>query len=171
MTETAEHLDTPYLFDRGKQITLLLFPPAMMKQLLSSLDLKPYGCTLWIRRVGFTQLALTQASILYRLVWTLIFSLKLNNLERNVMSVLEGRAFTNAIHRSFNQIGKPLCTCSECSNRHYPQQNLDKRALGTRTSHATGIFGIATIRTPRQPTKLQLPTLTSGHARRGTREI
>ena len=118
----------------------------MMKQLLSSLDLKPYGCTLWIRRVGSTQLALTQASILYRLVWTLIFSLKLNILERNVMSVLEGRAFTNAIHRSFNQIGKPLCTCSECSNRHYPQQNLDKRALGTRTSHATGIFGIATIR-------------------------
>jgi hypothetical protein len=118
----------------------------MMKQLLSSLDLKPHGCTLWIRRVGSTQLALTQASILYRLVWTLIFSLKLNILERNVMSVLEGRAFTNTIHRSLNLIGKLLCTRSECSNRDYPQQNLDKRTLSMRNAYAIGIFGIATIR-------------------------
>jgi hypothetical protein len=68
----------------------------MMKKLLSSLDLKPHGWTLW-----FTQLGLTQAFVLYRLVWTLIFSLKLNILKRNVMAVSRGRAFTNAIHRLF----------------------------------------------------------------------
>jgi hypothetical protein len=144
----------------------------MMKQLLSSLDLKPYGCALWIRRVGFTQFALTQAFILYRLVWTLIFSLKLNILERNIMSVLEGRAFTNTIYRSLNLIGKLLCTRSECSNRHYPQQILDKRTLKCEPLMPLESLASPLFVTLRQPTKLlQPPTLTSVHDRRGTREI
>jgi hypothetical protein len=59
----------------------------MMKKLLSSLDLKPHGWKLWIRRVGATRFSLTHVFILYGLVWTLIFSLKINILARNVMSV------------------------------------------------------------------------------------
>jgi len=55
----------------------------MMRKPLSSLDLKPHGWTLWIRPLGFTQVALNQAFVLYGLLWTLIFSLKLNIFARN----------------------------------------------------------------------------------------
>jgi hypothetical protein len=86
-----EQFDAPSISppDPGKQT----FPPsplslAMMKKLLSSLDLKPHGRTLWIRRVGLYQFALTQVFFLHGLVWTLIFSLKINILARNVMSVI-----------------------------------------------------------------------------------